>query len=130
MPLTFICSSKGREKSEQAKMVHWHTCQSRSGRLLQQPLTIPLGCFSSWHTNLSSIDTGLLHHFHFNLRRLYVRVRHLVDTDLYTCQHGLTHFTYFHGIHRKFYFCVRCSHTLCPLTHTNIEGHNALYLTS
>ena len=29
-----------------------------------------------------------------------------------------------------FYFCVRCSHTLCPLTRTNIEGHHALYLTS
>ena len=35
-----------------------------------------------------------------------------------------------HGTHRKFYFCVRCSHTLCPLTHTNIESHHALYLTS
>ena len=48
----------------------------------------------------------------------------------YTCQHGLTRFTCFHGTHRKFYFCVRCSHTLCPLTRTNIEGHHALYLTS
>ena len=58
-----------------------------------------------------------------------VRVRNLVDTDLSTCQHRLTHFTCFHGTHRKFYFCVRCSHTLCPLTCINIKGHHALYLT-
>ena len=67
--------------------------------------------------------------FSFQLSEI-VRVRHLVDTDLYTWQHGLTHFTYFHGTHWMFYFCVRCSHTLCPLTRTNIEGHYALYLTS
>ena len=48
-----------------------------------------------------------------------------VETN--TCQQGLTRFTCFHGTHRKFYFCVRCSHTLCPLTRTNIEGHHALY---
>ena len=46
-----------------------------------------------------------------------------------TCHHGLTPFTSFHGTYKKFYFCVRCYHTLCRLTRINIEDHHVLYLT-
>ena len=49
---------------------------------------------------------------------------------IFTRHHRLTPFTLFHGTYRKFYFCVKCCHTLCPLTHINIEGHHVLYLTS
>ena len=49
---------------------------------------------------------------------------------IFTCQHGLTRFTWFHGTYQMFYFCVRCCHTLCPLTRITIKGHHNLYLTS
>ena len=84
---------------------------------------------TSLRENIQLVRYRFIASFSFRLTEV-VRVKHLVDTDLYTCQHGLTRFTCFHGTHRKSYFCVRCSHTLCPLTCTNIESHHTLYLTS
>ena len=49
---------------------------------------------------------------------------------IFTRHHGLTPCTLFHGPYKKFYFCVKCCHTLCPLTRINIKGHYVLYLTS
>ena len=69
--------------------------------------------------------TGFLHHFHFTFRGLYCE--DILWILIFTRQHVLT---CFHGTNKKFYFCLRCSHTLCPLTRTNIEDHHALYLTS
>ena len=59
---------------------------------------------------LKESNTGYIASFSFQLTEI-VWVRHLVDTDLYTCQHRLTRFTCFHGTHRKFYFlCQMFSH--------------------
>ena len=40
---------------------------------------------------------------------------------IFTRHHGLTPFTSFHGTYKKFYSCVKCFHTLCPLTCVNID---------
>ena len=98
------------------------TCHNNSrGTLKNTPRPPP------WSAQ-DNTDTGLLDHFHFTFRGLYCE--DILWILIFTRQHGLTRFTCFYGTHRKFYFCVRCSHTLCPLTRINIEGHNALYLTS
>ena len=73
-------------------------------------------------------NTRHLYHFHFVFSWLYGW--DILWIMIFTRHHGLTCFTWFLGTNKKFYFCIRCCHTFCPLTRINIKGHHALYVTS